>query len=285
MKHRSNYTRVRQPIHGFTLVELLVVISIIALLLSILMPSLGRARRQAQSVVCRKNLQNIGQANFVYSVSNDGYAPSLDSKRLMNGNPNDDTGAAWVFNEEYLSALGMSTDQMLSVVSGTVTSVKWPDEYLCPLIRKRLPVPYVAVSQGLAPNRWEYKISYAMNYTGMNFNDMWNRDNITQIKLEDVKPTASKIMFTESFSYWVTVDEANWKLNWDGTPNPWLYWQGRSGHSGIVPYAHGESVNIVFYDGHVENMKKQKVFQYRNNTPLPLTRENWLLWRVDSWRF
>ena len=60
---------------GFTLIELLVVISIISLLISILMPSLSRARDQAKSVHCLARLKEFGNALATYENAHHGSLP------------------------------------------------------------------------------------------------------------------------------------------------------------------------------------------------------------------
>jgi type II secretory pathway pseudopilin PulG len=90
----SNSILCREPNHmrmkseAFTLIDLLVVISIIALLVGILLPALGAARKSAQSAVCMSNLRQVGTTFAFYEGDNDGLLPPYRSYK-PGINPND----------------------------------------------------------------------------------------------------------------------------------------------------------------------------------------------------
>src|ERR1700677_4886297 len=95
---------------GFTLVELLVVIGIIAVLIGILLPALNKARRQSQQAQCSSNMRQIAMAMLNYINDNRGILPPAmisdnygGTKDASNPYPDGWFWAAELFNQHYLS--------------------------------------------------------------------------------------------------------------------------------------------------------------------------------------
>lgn len=77
----------RKRLRAFTLIELLVVIAIIALLISILLPSLSRARELSKRLVCASNIKGIGTSAKIYANDNSEKwpIPPFSKRKIDNG--------------------------------------------------------------------------------------------------------------------------------------------------------------------------------------------------------
>ncbi len=101
---------------GFTLVELLVVVSIIALLIAMLLPALSKAREVAQSSVCKAQLHSLGQGLTIYA------AESHDKVPLGYGHDNKQLG----------THIGVTTGYVGLALLITSEIVVTPGVYFCP---------------------------------------------------------------------------------------------------------------------------------------------------------
>ena len=136
---------------GFTLIELLVVIAIIAILMALLIPSLQRARRQAQGIICRSNLKQYGVATRMYLDNNQGKFPYVNT---------------WLFKDGTMGCQWHDASRNLNR-RPELAGVLWPylkdkDIHLCPVFN-------VTAKQtgcrrcGGKPNPVEPQYGYVMN--------------------------------------------------------------------------------------------------------------------------
>lgn len=81
----TNANQKRQPVEYFTLLELLIVIAIIAILASMLLPALSKARQAAQSSICKGNLKQLAAAMYSYADDYDGWGTYFTNVDYGNG--------------------------------------------------------------------------------------------------------------------------------------------------------------------------------------------------------
>jgi prepilin-type N-terminal cleavage/methylation domain-containing protein/prepilin-type processing-associated H-X9-DG protein len=115
-----------RKMRGFTLVELLVVIGIIALLIGILMPALSRARRSANTLKCLSNLRQVGAAFQLYAADFRGTIPVVRQDVPDDGSLAITSNIWWSDQlAPYISKLAKATSSNASDLDETRKTVLW----------------------------------------------------------------------------------------------------------------------------------------------------------------
>jgi prepilin-type N-terminal cleavage/methylation domain-containing protein/prepilin-type processing-associated H-X9-DG protein len=219
---KSKINSIKFNVQGFTLVELLVVISIIATLLAVLMPALSKAREQAKKTVCMSNIKNIGMGTAFYTSDNEGYFPAI--------------AKGWSFSWYGVLAPYINADpKNLKATKGKGGR----NVFVCPSSSHPLRTDYMdyAAAQGRT-------LTTGYGIIGINYND--GRKPTVSRKLLDIRKSHSVVVWVvegENTSgtnglvradafIWNNVTSSQWPLQFGNRHN-------------------GKGNNAVYVDGHV----------------------------------
>jgi len=205
----------------FTLVELLVVISIIAMLLTLLLPALGKARESAKTIYCSNNLRQVGVSFESYACDWNNYCPPSES-----GYGIDPENGKWTVFDWIRSLWSYSV--------GSLSTHPY-NPYNAPITRTVFFCPATPVTLGgVSPITAEYR--YGMNYCFVS--STTPSDMAKACPASYAKSPSSNVLAGEVFR----VPQCY----------PWTYYAANAG-LGLI--SHSRGTNFLFMDKHVEYRK------------------------------
>ena len=245
-------TPMRRKIKAFTLVELLVVISIIALLMGVLVPALGKARELAKRIVCANHLRTMGTGDAMYSqVSEDWHVPIFYNDTALDIDPRT---PMWFQNRLFVRIVNLKGRSNEENRDGFEGSMTLPKDFKCPSDRRTLDNGGLHLEAGTIIQG----VSYAMNMTNIRPIGGWSLADIAySLKTFQVVRPAEKIFFMDGQWFAVYSTGAEYKRVWDVHGDKMGAWEWDA-----ASYRHDEGANIAFYDGHVEYWKKERICPY-----------------------
>ena len=159
---------VRSRRTAFTLIELLVVVAIIALLISILLPSLGKAKELANQTVCAANLRGITQGMMVYSQQYNDLYPSCRPPSSSGAYSNSFTPTTSGFNSADQAGLAILNNQGVAITSLWLLILRGeaaPKQFWCKSDQFVIGPAYTASGGSFYANfQDQYQISYSIAY-------------------------------------------------------------------------------------------------------------------------
>jgi len=244
--HRNNHTSIaRHPRRGgFTLVELLVVIGIIAVLIGILMPVLSKARAQANRVVCMSNIKQLYNGILMYCNDNKGYLPTCAMG----------TGGSYVpFPEDWIH-----WQANRNLTNSAIAKYVGRGEQLKRLLRCAADSFEGRKARGSAaegPYLYSYHLNANAGHNFKPYGPFW-RSKITEWRVP-----SNKILLTEGSEAFVLQPAIDYA-------SPLAQRHGSAVFHGNVPgfpqltrgMRNGSNVSTVFVDGHAEGIDQDFAF-------------------------
>ncbi len=220
---------------GFTLIEMLVVIAIIAILSSLIVPSVNGALRAAKRVSCASSLRQSGLAIMMYAGDNNNFLPAMRHGGWSgnDGSISDGPATGDMWAEIISPYLGEETD---SINDSPIAAIS----FACPEWKGRTDLQYTNTKPGYGMNAYPARGS---NVASRNGNISFNGpllDSSRVIAIDQLKTPSTTILVGDSVDWHlVNTGETWWTAN-----NLYGYY---SGH----PNRHGKNANYLMGDGSV----------------------------------
>lgn len=305
--------------NGFTLVELLVVISIIALLIAMLLPALAKARAQAESTVCESNLRQIYNLESEYATSNEGWFTGGENYKTKAPAPPWFYYAygGWNYNNyvgSWMDLLNGEINNSSSFYNPATQSLTVPSVFICPAdpsIQHPLTVPVggdpqtganAAVISSYAENGFGPLVNdenirpaaltatLAPGNSSYWFQNFYAVKDVTQGQVPNAGPTVTPgdIVFFADHGGFARLTMLYGTLpNMTGVNLPGGVYGGTNWDSTTPsPFWHGwqgdQWMNILYLDGSVGPYYMSQVQSYFYQSPGLNPAMNWDLYRLDN---
>jgi len=238
---------------AFTLVELLVVISIIALLMAILVPALQKARGQARQLWCMSTLRTFSLAHKQYLAETGKYLPHTSR----------DPYTPWFNNDSFRRSIGLSLLSREQKERRYPQLQEWapnfPRKFICPAASYALDHP----EGGFYP----MDRSYGVNTSGdrdareRGVGDVYDKEGW-------VKRPSQKLFMADALDWWILYAFCENYLEFGETWIGYRYPDG--GTYGMTAYRHHGNVNVLYWDGHCGRLSPDEVMGDPNSLWEPL---------------